>query len=167
MNTSRDVKCEQACIWGMGCSAAIVCLINFMAGQWHLTKTVVSLLFLAFATAAPLLSHRWYLKIPIFLHIFRHAIPAVIIGAVAGALKRHRAVLIGALVAGAIPLAVAALTFIAHLKGVYDSPIPLWVYMTNWVLGSIYWFCGAFYSGATLMEYLERNTRHGGTSSNP
>ncbi|MEJ2588924.1 MAG: hypothetical protein P8165_15400 [Deltaproteobacteria bacterium] len=166
MGTSRGVIGERTCIWGMGCSAAIVSLLNFMAGQWNLTKTVISLIFLALATAAPLLSHRWYLKIPIFLHIFRHAIPAVIIGAMAGALKRRRLVATGAVVAGAIPLMVLALTGVAYQKGAYDSPIPLWLYMTNWALGSIYWFCGAFYSGTILMGYLNRRTRAGGVSAN-
>ncbi|MDZ7695582.1 MAG: hypothetical protein U5R49_01185 [Deltaproteobacteria bacterium] len=153
---------EAACVLGTGCSAAAVCILNFMAGEWETTKTVVSMGFIVFATAAPLLSRRWFLKIPIFLHIFRHALPAVILGAIAGALKSRRAVLTTAVIAGVIPLGIVALTLFAHMKGAYDSAIPLWLYLTNWGLGAVYWFFGAFYSGAILMGYLKRKTRPAG-----
>ncbi len=150
---------EAACVIGTGSSAAVVSMLNYMAGEWGTTKTVVSMGFIVFATAAPLVSRRWFLKIPIFLHIFRHALPAVILGAMAGALKSRRAVMTGAVIAGAIPLAVVALTLLAHMKGAYGSAIPVWLYLTNWGLGAVYWFFGAVYSGTVLMRFLDRKKR--------
>lgn len=68
----QPVVSQRTCILGAGGSAGAVCVLNFGAGEWGLTKLLVSLCFLAFATILPLSFPRWYTKIPIFLHIFRH-----------------------------------------------------------------------------------------------
>ncbi|MGM0426595.1 MAG: hypothetical protein ACQEQ7_05110 [Thermodesulfobacteriota bacterium] len=147
---------ERACVLGAGCSASLVCLLNFWAGQWELTKTLVSLGFAVFATILPLLSPKWVARIPIFLHIFRHAIPAVIIGVIAGLLRRDWSVMAGGLCAAVIPVIVVILTMIAHSTETYTSEIPVWLYTINWALGAAYWFSGAAYSASTVMRCLNR-----------
>ena len=150
---------ERVCVLGAGGSAAAVCILNYGAGQWHLTKTVISLAFLVFATLLPLMMPRWYTKVPIFLHIFRHAIPAVIIGVLAGFLRRERSVMAAGICAGVIPAIVVVLTIVAHMTGTYTSEMPIWLYTVNWALGAVYWFFGAAYSASTLMDYLNHRSR--------
>ncbi|MFP4086076.1 MAG: hypothetical protein ACLFUL_04715 [Desulfobacteraceae bacterium] len=165
LNRSQGGISERACLWGAGGSATLVCLLNYGAGQWSLTKTAISLAFLAFAIILPLIFPRWYTKVPIFLHIFRHAIPAVIIGVIAGSTRRDRAVMVGGLCAAVIPAIVVVLTLIAYMTGAYTSKMPVWLYTLNWALGIVYWFFGAAYSASSVMGY--RNRKKGRTLTTP